>query len=340
MQDDGYISQLSGSNSTKTQQNSTVLNFNSTKLSEWAKLFIKNNQLTQSNLKNSSQFKNLNLKQKQAIYYQLRKKTPKINKFSKSSKTKEVEKTGFNLALLSMIPVFFSEYLILTFSYLFYVGLGFSFEVACISALCVEFFYMLSSSSDRVQLKILRWVIFAYSAFTVCFATYSNDSQFKNYRNLQTKTIFELESQLLQQKKISKSLLKRETGLLADMEVYRKNEMITLGRSRLAGEKAQIHSAMSQNQNKTESLISKINLEKKSQLSRGAFSIDNLKLIEVKTWSVMAFLILIQLLSSICTNEFFKALRLRPKNKSKRRTHKKKRRDDHGGIAKSKLNLH
>ena len=171
MQTTDYKGKLSTSDSTPLNKNSNVLNFHSTRLNstqlslnnnstksrpqstnngEWARAFIKEHRLSKSTLCTSEYFKQLDLKLKQAIRYQMRKQQPS----SKADKTKLNSRFNFNfpqksrgvldikLASFLTVPTLISEYIVLTFSYLFYLNLGFSVSISILAATCVELFFM------------------------------------------------------------------------------------------------------------------------------------------------------------------------------------------------------
>ena len=241
------------------------------------------------------------------------------------------------LASFLMVPTFITEYITLTFACLFYLNLGFSISISILAALCVELFFMMASGSNKILLQSLRWVIFAYSAFTVCHSTYVSDPKIQLLKTSDNTNIKRLEFQLQKQIDLSKTLKRRQEGLFADMEIYRKNELITKGRAQLAEEKRQLARELLQNDRKIEEISSKITALSSTQINRGIFSKESLKLVEVRTWSVMIFLVLIQLLSSVCTNEFFHSYR---NYKRKRRTKKQYFKEDIYGLATAHLNLH
>jgi hypothetical protein len=190
------------------------------------------------------------------------------------------------------------------------------------AAASVELFFMLASGLSKIRFQTLRWIIFLYSAFTVCYSTYISDPKIIDFKNHEQQLLLNLNKQLNQHQFVSKSLWKQQDGLLADMEVYRKNELISVGHNKLASEKAQLKKSIELNEVKIANISSKISEITLAEINRGVFSPKNLLLIEVRTWSVMAFLILIQLLSSVCMNEFSKSLKSRTK-KRKRNTHNK-----------------
>ena len=312
---------------------------------KWAKEFIQKNNFKVQNFSKQSCFKLLDQKKQQAIRYQMRKQQsstdkPKLNSrfnisFKLLSKSRGV--LDIKLASFLMIPTLITEYIVLTLSYLFYLNLGFSISISILAALCVELFFMMASGSNKVLLQSLRWVIFAYSAFTVCHSTYVSDPKIQLLQNSSNTSLQHLEFQLKKQIDHSKTLKRRQEGLFADMEIYRKNELVTKGRGQLAKEKLQLARELLQNEKKIEEISSRIATINTAQINRDIFSEESLKVVEVRTWSVMVFLVLIQLLSSICANEFFNSYR---DYKRKKRTKKQYFKGDTYGLATANLELH
>ena len=324
--------------STKDQKTSKRIYY-----TKWAKEFIQENNLKVQNFSKQPCFKLLNQKKQQAIRYQIRKQQTFSNsdkkilnsRFNFSKKGRGV--LDIKLASFLIVPTLITEYIVLTFSYLFYLNLGFSVSISILAALCVELFFMMASGSNKVLLQSLRWVIFAYSAFTVCHSTYVSDPKIQLLKSTDNTSLKHLEFQLQKQIDHSKTLKRRQEGLFADMEIYRKNELVTKGRAQLAKEKAQLSRELLQNEQKIELLSNKIAAINTTQINSSIFSKDSLKLVEVRTWSVMIFLVLIQLLSSVCTNEFFHSYRT---FKRKRKTRKPYFKEYPNGLATAHINLH
>ena len=320
-------------------QNSNLLKFISinsnhnqgklTSNAQKAKDFILQHRLTKETIKHSAAFKDLDPRLKQSIYFQLRKQEPLSQNpglanlpsitghraIAKKSKTPPSLKS----ASLLMIPTILAECLLLTFSYLFYLELGFSFGLACCAALCVELFFMLASGSKKMLLQTLRWIIFGYSAFTVSYSTYINDPNIKSAAKQSEQQMAHLEYQLEQQKQVANNLMQKQQALMADLAVYRQHNLVTRGRGVLSKEQDFIANGIKENQLAITALISQIGDLKQAQIGHSVFAFANLKVVEMRTWVVIMFLALIQLLSSICTNEFANSYR----NYQSKRKHKK-----------------
>lgn len=323
---------IEGGLASEFQQNSTNIqlkNKNSARIyssrKKFALDFIKKSEIKLSNLSKNEDYKYLSKNEKDAIRYYLKKDEyyaqDKKIKIRKKKTKKNRGSLDIRIAVSLLIPVIFSEYIILTFSYLFYLSLGFSISISIVAATSVELFFMITSGSKKLLFQSLRWLIFSYSAFTVCYSTFINDPQVTSLKKTIILELKHLEFRLNQQKKISSSLEIQQQQITADMDVYRRNEMVTLGRKRLSKEKKLIKKSITLNENKIESLMEKISALKQSQLKKGPFSKENIDLVEIRTWSVMFFLTLIQLLSSICTNEFSHSFR---KFAQKKKRNKKK----------------
>lgn len=275
---------------------------------------IQKENISLENFKSHPIFSTLSKNEKNLFRYHLKKLSPSFETVTPVLKRKKASQkrkgvVNFKVASLLMLPVLFSEFIILTFSYLFYIDLGFKLPIALMAAFSVELFFMATSGSTRKFLQVLRWVIFAYSAFTVCYSTYANDPKIKALDSSKSQSLKGLEYQLAQKKKTSKALLKQQAGIFADMEIYRKNELVSKGRQNVAKEKAEVREAIVKNNHEIVTLISGITQMKLSHANHSMFSKENLTLIELRSWCVMVFLALIQLLSSVCTNEFCHSLR-------------------------------
>lgn len=321
---------IEGGLSDKFQQNSAEIqpgiNNSAKKYSsrkDFALSFIKKTKVNLTNFSSHEAYKFLSKNEKDAVRYYLKKDDSYSKelapKKTTKKKTKKREVLELKTASVLMIPVICSECIILTFSYLFYMDLGFSLAISLMAAISVEIFFMASSGSTKLFLRSLRWVIFCYSAFTVSYSTYIKDPKILSYKQSNLEVIKGLEYRLRKKRNYSASLEKQQAAILADMEVYRKNELVSKGRAKLAGEKNLLRTEVIKTDSEISSLINQINLMKENNTKRSVFSKENMQLVEVRSWVVMFFLTLIQFLSSIFTSEFCTSFRnYKKKNKQKR----------------------
>lgn len=299
-----------------------------TKRKDFSKNFIREHKLTLANCSKNKEFLELSKNEKSSIRYYLHKKD-QVKQRTKQKKPKTNKQSrgvlGLKLTSFLMLPTFMAEALILSFSYLFYISLGFNQLLAITSAFCVEFFFMATSGGQKATFQALRWLIYAFSVFTVTFSIYVNDPKVKEYNEGLTNKLSHLSGQLHIQKEHLKDLHGQRIGLAADMEVYRRNELITKGRKQLSKEKEQLRVDISDTQLKITSLMDQISNLKASKANTGTFSWSYLKRVEIQSWSLIIFLALIQFLSSVCTSEFGKSLtKYITKNKHKTRMLKTK----------------
>ncbi|GEM_PF-6453720 len=293
------------------------------KTSTWAKQFITQHHITKDTFSKIPQFAELSKPKKQAIYYQLRKGrvgTPKAGHTvafkpkTRPNLNKRPAHTpmGLDLATLSMLAVISGEIILLSFAYHFYLEIGFSFMMAILAALSIEVFYIITSGATKTGLRLLKYPIYAYTIFTACYSLYINDPKLMAYNTQYESQINLLKSQAEQQKQISTSLHGQLNSALADMSVFRERGLVSRGRAAVAEEKRQLQTKIEDSESKTQKIQSQIMaLEAKAGLahSTSVFSFEKVRLIEVRTWSIIGFLALMQLLSSVFINEFAKSVR-------------------------------
>lgn len=302
-----------------------------------ARDLIKKYRLTRENIKHSEDFKNFPRTIKKAIYYQFSKEEKADTK--EKSKARPKKKKGsqplsFHVASLLMIPVFSSEILILNFSYEYY---DFPLVFAILAAVTVELFFMITSGSPKAIIRFLRVPIYIFSIFTVCYSTYQNDHKIRDFSARSMDQINFLKQEL-EENKNRVSLLKTQLkGVFKDMEVYRANEMVTKGRRELASEKKDLNTQIKSTNDVIRSLREKIALEENKNINRSAFSKENLGLVEVKTWAIMVFFMIIQFLSSLCTQLFCESYRYKFKKKKR---NKNKKMEAFNGIGCTKIAIH
>src|SRR5690606_32679506 len=123
------------------------------------------------NLKTNDFFKTLSMKQKQAIYYQLRKKE-KIKDRGVSEEKISSPKEGlpFFMAVLLLAPLAVTEYQILKFGADFYQVFGFSLMLARMASATMEMFFMFTRGSADKQTQKIGWVIYLFSIFTIGYS--------------------------------------------------------------------------------------------------------------------------------------------------------------------------
>lgn len=287
-----------------TKLNKTQQNFrkNQTRKAQWARDFIKTQRLKRGECKKNSAFSSLTIKEQQAIYYQLR-RTNSIKCQKKSIQTsttkKEIPIKSHKLAYLLVFQIIFSEFLTLKFSFVFYLSFGFDIVTSLIAALTVEIFFMIFGSSSIGKFKALGFLLFIYSMFTVSYSIFTQDESLIRENNQKREKISNTREKLSSLKRVNRALLGQQEALLKDMEVYRANELITKGRANLAPEKALLLQKITSNQNEISKTVQSLNEIQKNKNTR----FKRLGNISPKTWALMAFLGLIQILSAISLRE-------------------------------------
>lgn len=314
---EGQLSDKTQQKLNKNSTNSNDFQKKSNNLATWSKDFIKKNRLNQKNLKVKTCFQNLSKKEKQAIYYQLRKKSKKKIETSRVVKTKNV--LNLKLALLLIIPVVLSEILILNFSFKFYEALGFSAFIGACCAIVVELFYMLTSSYNKKFFKLLRAPIFIYSVFTVCMSSYLSDESLKAFKGSKFSEIEALNKQLSVEVELKQNVLMGLRSINEDMNVYRSHNLVSKGIEKLKSEKNYLRQKLDASILKIESIQKNILIKKENLKNLGDFSMKSLKNVSFKTYAVISFLILIQFLSGIFTSEISLSISENLKNKGARR---------------------
>lgn len=314
---EGQLSDKTQQKLNKNSNNSTDFQKKSRNLAAWSKDFIKKNRLNQKNLKVKTCFQTLSKKEKQAIYYQLRKKSKKRIETSRVVNTKNV--LNLKLALLLIVPVVLSEILILNFSFQFYEALGFTAFIGACCAIVVELFYMLTNSYNKTFFKLLRAPIFIYSILTVCMSSYLSDESLKAFKGSKFAEIETLNEQLSVEVELKKNALEGLKSINEDMNVYRSHDLVSKGIEKLKSEKQYLRKKLDASILKIESIQKNILIKKENLKNLGDFSQESLKNVSFKTYAVIVFLVLIQFLSGIFASEISLSISENLKNKGARR---------------------
>jgi len=284
---------------------------------EFALNFIKESKLSYSNLTKSFKFKNLKKKDQALIRYYL-KKNSQVKSENKSKKA--IKKTKIiNFKIASFIPfaTIAAEYMIISFSFMFYKQIGFSITESFVAACIVELFFMILAACDKKSLSKLKWIVFIYSAFTVSYFTYSSDPNLKEYVLAPSKKIERLEGKLAAKFDELKQLKEREGQLRLIMQVYTDNELVTKGLKKTEKERFSISESKSRVNQDIREIENEIDLKTNENIRKSIFSWGAFESVQMRTVGSIFFFILIQLLSAVMTTEFFKSLRYFLKNQKK-----------------------
>jgi len=296
------------------QEEEGGLDYSTESNSKWAKVFIRKNRLTVDNFLNQAAYKNLPKgKRKRAVYDQLRNRRKKDQE---QLVKKPVGPRSRLFAFSLSLPILCTEIIILTASFGFYKTIGFSFVEAVLAALSVELFFMLLAGQRQFLMKVGRWLIFLYSVFTIAYFNINSD---QNVRAISEKGRGEelkiVESLLHAHKSNHSELVRRNNSLLKDKSIYQKHEKITLSRKNLGAEFARLEKKISASLEE----ITRLN-RRKIELSLAADPslTKKLEVAGVKTYSLIAFYFVAQLLTAICSTQVLEIFR-NTKYKKKRK---------------------
>ncbi|MCB9063268.1 MAG: hypothetical protein H6622_17215 [Halobacteriovoraceae bacterium] len=335
MRMDDYKGQLSGFDSNilyldstklnKTQQDSNDFQVN---LASWAREFIKIQKLTKENLKHSSDFKRCSTRQKQAIYYQLRKKETRNQKknrgeislnflpFKISFKAKRKSKTQTKVtkAILtreSLKALIFIgiEAIVLYLSHSFYFQFGFNKLLSWGSASVVEGSYTILSGSQSLGLKALKWLVFIYSAFSVSYSSFVNDPALKKKLDLSNDRIIRKQAQIARINKDLNSAREDKAVIRQAEKGYIEYGKITKGLKNLEVPKRQADETISRlNSELIKAKEELDNLQARNSVKK-VFTWENFKSLETKTHSFILLMLLLQVISSSFISSICSTLR-------------------------------
>ena len=273
---------------------------------KWAKIFIKENKLTNENFLKNTAYKNLPRgKRKKAVYDQLRNKALKNKVVQIGPQTNKKQSSLLSISLI--LPVIFSEIILVTASYGFYRVIGFNNVEAILSALSVELFFMLLASQKSFVLRASRFLVLTYSVFTVSYYSIETDERVRGEKILNQKELRALDNLIDTNQRKYQELLGINGALLRDKAIYQKHERVTQGQKLL-------ESKFEKNSIAIENTVSELTRlqEQKLNLSRRSHSngfMEKLSLAGVKTFALIGFYFVIQVLTAICSPQIFNSIR-------------------------------
>ena len=261
---------------------------------KWARDFIKANKITPHNLSKSVAYKNLpGGKKKKAVYDQLRNSLKKEKEGMGLVTEKKEQRVGNTFAFFLSIPVLCIEYVIVGASFCFYKELGFNNVESVSAALGTEMFYMLFSYMKGKGYRVVQFLIFIYSIFTVAYFNIISDPA-NRARGEELASIERSIAQFNEEIDLGK---KDHERFLKTVRIWQRHEKATVANNESKIQFKKFTKLRKEYLSKIDSLQKrKIEILK----NESPDFIEQLKSTSVKTRSLVFFYLVAQMCSAIC----------------------------------------
>lgn len=319
MQNNEYNRVIKNEESNVLTLDSLITHSNSLTNAQWAKQFIRTNGISHLNFKTHIEYINLpKSPRKRAVYDQLNLKRKKelqneSEKLCSSKKSIEIDnkKIGWgelSISSLKFITAILIEKLILSRSFLFFTSLNFTVQDSWLTAIIIELCYMITSAIKGKYALFLNILIYIYSAFTICFSSYVNDSAIKNFDKDQTIKLAQIRKKLEREHQVWKNNNKERIDILHASERFTGLGELSKGKAVLSDRRKALKASEKLNKATIEELETRLETLTSKTLNKTEFSKENLKLLSSKTIATMSMFLLIQILSAYFTRSFFRTI--------------------------------
>ncbi len=284
----------------------------------------------------------------------LRKIKSFLNRYKKEA---QITKSRLLKESTKLVLFLIIEAAILKFSHEFYLKMGLTIIWAWSFAFMIEAAYTILSSESKLELRVLRAALFLFSAFTVCYSSFINDSALQKNLKWRDEKVLNQSAQIqalenMRSRKLGQRSLARKSThqkietinlqvkqLESRMDYYKRVgdesslKVLSIEKYKKLNKKAELQSFKTSGiSRKISSLDSKIEASRlkleglKSKHSQSKIlSWSNFKALELNTYVWMSLMLILQLVSSC----FIKSICLtvvayiNQKNKIKKKTEKR-----------------